>query len=55
MVAVEDGCVDPEERHYESLQEVMVHVTEAKVRERVDDQQLKHAIRAMDDRARILK
>jgi nucleolar protein 56 len=52
--AVEDGYVDSEEQYYERLHEATVRATETDVRERerADDQQLKHAIRAMDDTAR---
>ena len=53
-LAVEAGSVDSEGRYYEWLHEATVRATEADVRrkERADDQQLKHAIRAMDDAAR---
>jgi nucleolar protein 56 len=53
-VAVEDGYVDSEQEYYEWLHEATIRATEADVRrrERADDQQLKHAIRAMDDAAR---
>ncbi|WP_318569500.1 NOP5/NOP56 family protein [Salinigranum marinum] len=53
-VAVEAGYVDSEEQYYERLHEAAIRATEAEVRERerADDQQLKHAIRAMNDAAR---
>ena len=54
-LAVEAGYVDSEEAYYEWLHEATVHATEATVRERerADDQQLKHAVRAMDDADRV--
>jgi nucleolar protein 56 len=53
-VAVADGYIDSEERYYERLHEATIRATKQAVRERerADDQQLKHAIRAMDDAAR---
>jgi nucleolar protein 56 len=52
--AVADGVVDSEEAYYEWLHEATLHATRAAVRqrERADDQQLIHAVRAMDDAAR---
>jgi nucleolar protein 56 len=53
-LAVEGGYVDSEEQYYERLHEATIRATEAEVRERerADDQQLKHSIRALDDAAR---
>jgi nucleolar protein 56 len=55
-IAVESGYVDSEDEYYERLHETTIHVTrrEVRERERADDQQLKHAIRAMDDIGRLL-
>ena len=52
--AVDAGFADDEDDYYDALHEAAVHATGATVRdrERADDQQLKHAIRAMDDAAR---
>jgi nucleolar protein 56 len=53
-IAVEDGYADSEDEYYERLHETTLHATKQAVRERerADDQQLKHSIRAMDDAAR---
>jgi nucleolar protein 56 len=53
-IGVEDGYADSEDDYYERLHEATLHATKQAVRERerADDQQLKHAIRAMDDTAR---
>ena len=49
--AVEDGFVDDEAAYYDRLQEAAFVATREAVqeRERADDQQLIHAVRAMDD------
>ncbi|AUV82001.1 nucleolar [Salinigranum rubrum] len=54
MLAVDEGAVASTEAYYEWLHEATVHATKGAVnaRERADDQQLKHAVRAMDDAAR---
>ncbi|MDG5778696.1 NOP5/NOP56 family protein [Haloarculaceae archaeon H-GB2-1] len=50
-LAVESGTVDSEAGYYEWLREAAVHATRQVVRERerADDRQLVHAVRAMDD------
>ena len=50
-LAVESGFADSEEEYYDLLREATMHAArrEVRVRERADDQQLKHAVRAMDD------
>ena len=52
--AVADGSADSAGDYYEWLHEATLHATTRAVRERerADDQQLTHAIRAMDDAAR---
>lgn len=52
-LAVEAGFVDDEEAYYATLHDATVSATRAAVqeRERADDQQLIHAVRAMDDLA----
>jgi nucleolar protein 56 len=54
-LAVEAGYVAGEETYYERLHEATIHATgtEVRERERADDQQLKHAIRSMDDADRV--
>ena len=49
--AVETGFVESEEAYYELLQEVTIHTAREDVAEceQADDQQLVHAIRALDD------
>ncbi|WP_152041656.1 NOP5/NOP56 family protein [Salinigranum salinum] len=53
-LAVEAGYVDSTDEYYEWLHAATVHAAaeDVRERERADDQQLKHAIRAMDDAAR---
>jgi nucleolar protein 56 len=53
-IAVEEGYADSEDVYYERLHEATLHATRQAVRERerADDQQLIHCIRAMDDAAR---
>lgn len=53
--AVETGFVDDESAYYESLRDATLAGTRAAVRERegADDQQLLHAVRAMDDLAEV--
>ncbi|PCR89901.1 NOP5/NOP56 family protein [Natrinema ejinorense] len=53
-VAVESGYADSREEYYDRLHEATMAATRAEVRERerADDQQLVHAIRAMDDCSR---
>ena len=53
-LAVASGRTESTDAYYEWLHEVTVHATARVVRERerADDQQLKHAVRAMDDAAR---
>jgi nucleolar protein 56 len=53
-LAVEGEYADSEDEYYERLHEATVRATTEAVRarERADDQQLKHATRAMDDAAR---
>lgn len=50
-IAVEAGFVDDEAAYYEALHEATIAATRTAVaeRERADDQQLIHAVRAMDD------
>jgi nucleolar protein 56 len=52
--AVESGFAEDESDYYGNLHEATLHATReaVKERERADDQQLKHSIRAMDDAAR---
>jgi nucleolar protein 56 len=52
--AVESGFAESESDYYDSLREATVAATREAVteRERADDQQLVHAVRAMDDTAR---
>lgn len=54
-LAVESGFAEDEDDYYDVLHEATVHATREAVRdrERADDQQLVHAIRAMDDAERI--
>jgi nucleolar protein 56 len=54
-LAVESGFAVDETDYYDALHEATVHATRAAVRERetADDQQLKHAVRAMDDADRV--
>ncbi|MFC6717844.1 NOP5/NOP56 family protein [Natrialbaceae archaeon GCM10025810] len=53
-LAVEAGFADDEDDYYDALREATVAATRAAVesRERADDRQLVHAVRAMDDCAR---
>jgi len=53
--AVAEGVVNDEDEYYEALHEATVHATGKAVRERerADDQQLNHSIRAMDDADRV--
>jgi nucleolar protein 56 len=53
--AVEAGFVDDEDNYYSLLQDSTIHATRevARERERADDQQLIHAVRAMDDCGRV--
>jgi len=53
--AVEAGFAADESDYYDALREATIHAAGAAVgeRERADDQQLKHAVRAMDDAQRI--
>ena len=55
-LAVETGFVGDENDYYAKLREATVEAARAEVdeRERADDRQLLHAVRAMDDIARIL-
>jgi len=50
-LAVESGVVGSESEYYDRLHEAAIHAArhEVRERERADDQQLKHAVRAMDD------
>ncbi|MFB6160611.1 MAG: NOP5/NOP56 family protein [Haloferacaceae archaeon] len=52
--AVESGFAEREDEYYDALHEATLHATReaVKERERADDQQLKHSIRAMDDAER---
>ncbi|MEF8860373.1 MAG: hypothetical protein V5A40_01255, partial [Haloarculaceae archaeon] len=54
-LAVESGFAEDEGDYYEALHEATIHATRkaVKERERADDQQLKHSIRAMDDCDRV--
>ena len=54
--AVETGFADDESVYYETLKEATIEAADAGVteREQADDQQLIHAVRAMDDIGRIL-
>ncbi|MFC7096111.1 NOP5/NOP56 family protein [Halobaculum marinum] len=54
-LAVESGAATDEEDYYEQLREATVEATRAAVdeRERADDRQLLHAVRAMDDAERV--
>lgn len=54
--AVEAGFAADEDDYYDALHEATVAATRRAVREResADDRQVVHAIRAMDDMARIL-
>ncbi|GAA0511729.1 nucleolar protein 56 [Halorubrum aquaticum] len=54
-IAVESGYADSEEEYYDRLHEATIHATrqEVRERERADDQQLIHAVRAMDDCERV--
>lgn len=54
-VAVESGFVSDEEAYYERLHEATLGAARAEVRERerADDAQLVHAVRAMDDADRV--
>ncbi|MDS0292618.1 NOP5/NOP56 family protein [Halogeometricum luteum] len=53
-VAVESGFADSEAEYYERLREATLNATreEVRERERADDKQLVHAVRAMDDAER---
>jgi nucleolar protein 56 len=53
--AVSSGFVDGEADYYVELHEATIHATREAVRERerADDQQLKHSVRAMDDCERV--
>jgi len=53
-LAVDAGFADDEDDYYDTLHDAVVHATREAVRERerADDQQLKYAIRAMDDAER---
>jgi len=55
-LAVESGFADSRADYYDRLHEASVAATREAVRERerADDKQLVHAVRAMDDIARIL-
>ncbi|ELY73869.1 hypothetical protein [Natrinema pallidum] len=55
-LAVEAGFASEAEEYYDALREATTAATRAAVteRERADDRQLVHAIRAMDDMGRIL-
>jgi nucleolar protein 56 len=54
-LAIESGFAADEDDYYDALHEATVHATRLAVqeRERSDDQQLKHSIRAMDDCERV--
>ena len=54
-LAVEGGDVETETEYYERLHEATIHAArqEVRARERADDKQLIHAIRAMDDLAEV--
>jgi len=54
-LAVESGFAEDEDDYYDALHEATIHTTRQAVheRERADDQQLKHSIRAMDDCERV--
>ncbi|WP_435064903.1 NOP5/NOP56 family protein [Halobaculum sp. EA56] len=54
-LAVESGFADDEEHYYAALREATLAATRAAVdeRERADDRQLLHAVRAMDDAERV--
>ena len=55
-LALEAGFADDEDDYYDALREATTAATRAAVRERerADDRQLVHAVRAMDDIERIL-
>jgi nucleolar protein 56 len=55
-LAVESGFADSRDDYYDRLHEASVAATREAVRERerADDQQLVHAVRAMDDMTRLL-
>jgi len=55
-LAVEAGVVADQDEYYDALHEATLRATRRAVqeRERADDQQLIHCVRAMDDMARIL-
>jgi nucleolar protein 56 len=54
-LAVEAGFAADKENYYDALHEATVEATQAAAREagRAHDQQLKHAIRAVDDTPRV--
>ncbi len=54
-LAVETGFADSTTEYYDRLHEATIHATrrEVRERERATDQQLKHAVRAMDDCRRV--
>ncbi|MFB6070412.1 MAG: NOP5/NOP56 family protein [Halanaeroarchaeum sp.] len=54
QVAIDQGFVDSEDAYYDRLHEATLRATRGAVaeRERADDQQLIHAVRAIDDLAR---
>jgi len=54
-LAVESGFADDEDDYYSALREATLAATRAEVneRERADDRQLLHAVRAMDDAERV--
>jgi len=53
-IAVESGYIDSETEYYDLLHDATMNAARAEVRERErsDDQQLKHSVRAMDDARR---
>ncbi|OLZ40942.1 hypothetical protein A6E15_08025 [Natrinema saccharevitans] len=55
-LALEDGFASDTDEYYDALREATTEATRTAVteRERADDRQLVHAIRAMDDMGRIL-
>lgn len=54
-LAVESGFAEDEDDYYDGLHEATIHATRQMIheRERADDYQLKHSIRAMDDCERV--
>ncbi len=55
QIAVDTGYVDSKPEYYDRLHDLSIEATRREIneRERADDQQLKHAVRAMDDCERV--